>query len=272
MPHQKEKRMRKVLIAAGVVSMVSMATAQKLEVGIDGGLGFGYGAPLVGNNSELDSMGGTLKYEEVYASGGMGVKIRGEVVYFFTENMGILVASGYSMKNNYSTEVRDPSGGGITMKGTTSYLPLNIGLKFRAKTGIMGINVVPYAYVAPGIYFPRKTETTTVPSDTTVVTYFYEKGGFGVSAGVGAAIMLPFLSNRVGIKVEFSPTYAFANPTKYRKQVSRMGYPPIDSTYTYKDDKDDTPPEKLAPGVVGNQPHDSFCSMAVRVGVCIKIF
>jgi hypothetical protein len=259
--------MRKLLIAAGAVSMVSMAVAQKLEVGVDGGYGFGYGAALVGQNIEQDSMGGNLKYEQVYASGGMGVKIRGEIVYFIAENLGIMVASGYSMKNTYSTEQKDPWGA-ITLKGTTSYLPLTIGLKFRAKTEILGIDVVPYAYVAPGIYFPKKTETTTAPSDTTVRTYLYEKGGFGVSAGVGAAIVLPLFSNRVGIKVEFSPTYASASPTKYRYQERHMMTNPIDTTYTYRNN---TPPEDLAPGEIGNQPHDSFSSVAVRVGVCIKI-
>jgi hypothetical protein len=258
--------MRKVFIAAGIVSMVSMATAQKLEFGVDGGYGFGYGASLVGQNIERDSSGSTIKYEQVYASGGRGVKIRGEVVYFFNENVGIMVASGYSMKSNYTTEIKDPFGA-ITLKGTTSYLPINIGLKFRAKMGIMGINVVPYAYVAPGIFFPKKTETATDPTNgTTVLTYSYAKGGFGVSAGVGTAVML---SNSVGIKVEFSPTYAFANPTKYRKEVNHPGYPPIDSTYTYKND---TPPEKLAPGEVSDQPHDSYCSMVVRVGIVYKIF
>ena len=138
---QKEKNMRKVLIAAGVVSMVSMAMAQKLEVGVDGGYGFGYGAPLLGNNIERDSIGGNLKYEQVYASGGMGVKIRGEVVYFLTENVGIMVASGYSIKNNYSTELKDPWGA-ITLKGTASYLPINIGvvLYIRTKNNYFLIN------------------------------------------------------------------------------------------------------------------------------------
>ena len=111
--------MRKVLITAGIVLMVSVVTAQKLEVGIDGGFGFGYGAPLVGDNIELDSSGGILKYEQVYASGGGGVKIRGDVVYFFTENAGIMVASGYSLKSSYTTELKDPFGA-ITLNGTTA--------------------------------------------------------------------------------------------------------------------------------------------------------
>jgi len=263
--------MRKVLIAAGIVSMVSMAMAQKLEVGIDGGYGFGFGGALVGDNIERDSMGGNLKYEQVYASGGTGIKIIGEVAYFFTENVGIMVVSGYSMKDSYSTELKDPWGS-ITFKGTTSYLPINIGLKFRAKMEIIGIDVVPYAYVAPGIYFPKKTDDTTTAADTIMRTYTYGNGGFGVSAGIGAVFVLPILSNRVGIKVEFSPTYAFANPTKLRVQAKHAAGSPTDITYTYKNNTIPNSDGSLPPGVAIDQPHDSFCSMAVRVGVCIKIF
>ena len=265
MTHQKEKRMKKVLIAAGVVSIVSMTLAQKLEVGVDGGYGFGAGTALVGQNITVDQDWTTLtKFEQVYASGGKGVKIMGEVAYYLTENMGIMAAAGYSMKNDYTTEIKDP-GGSRSVTVTTSYLPINIGLKFRGKIGIMGINVVPYVYVAPGIFLPKKTETydTIVNNPITHMrserTYTYATG-FSVSAGIGAAIMLPFLSDRVGIKVEFAPTYAFANPTKYTENGS---------TFTYKNN---TPPAQLRPGEVIDQPHDSYCSLAVRGGICIKIF
>jgi hypothetical protein len=269
--------MRKVFIAAGVVSMVSLAMAQKFEVGVDGGYGFGYGGALVGDYTVRDTSGYNtvdLKNEQVYASGGTGKKIRGEVAYFLTENVGIMVASGYSMKSSYTTGVTDPYGSILT-KVTTSYLPVNIGLKFRAKMGIGGIKVVPYVYVAPGIYFPKKTKDTTYNSGsmsyTGVVTYTYS-GGFGVSAGIGAAIMLPLLSNRVGIKVEFSPTYAFASPTKYRVQGSSTGLLPTDTTYTYKNNSLHDINGNLPAGVAIDQPHDTYCSMAVRVGLCIKIF
>jgi hypothetical protein len=255
--------MRKVLFAAGVVSIVSMAVAQNLEVSVDGGYGFGAGTALVGNNVEYDQNWERSRFEQVYASGGKGVKITGELAFFPIENVGIIVASGYSMEDTYTTEFKDPSGS-ITVKGTTSYLPINIGLKFRAKLGIMGVHVVPYAYVAPGIYLPEKKVDTTHPTHTSTVTYTYEKG-FGVSAGVGAEVVLPFLSDRFGIKVEFAPTYAFANPTKYTETISNG----TRTTYTYRND---TPPEQLLPGEVTDQPHDSFCSMAVRAGLCIKIF
>jgi hypothetical protein len=264
--------MRKILIAAGVVSMVSLSMAQTLEVGVDGGYGFGVGTALVGRNNEFDDVTwNRFKYEQVYASGGKGVKIMGEAAYFLTENVGIMVASGYSMKSSYTTLDKDPSRS-ITMKGTTSYLPVNVGLKFRAKMGIMGIHVLPYVYVAPGIYLPKKTETvdTTTSMSTTELTYTYEMG-FGVSSGVGAEIILPFFSDRVGIKVEFAPTYAFANPAKFDEKKTDKTDASITTTTTYTY-KNNTTPEDQLPGDVLDQPHDSFCSMTVRAGLCFKIF
>jgi hypothetical protein len=261
MTHQKENRMKKVLIAAGVVSIVSMTLAQKLEVGVDGGYGFWASAALAGQNITVDQDWSTLtKYEQVYATAGKGVKIMGEVAYFLTENIGVMASAGYSMKNEYTTEVKDP-GGSRSVTTATSYLPINIGLKFRGKIGI----VVPYVYVAPGIILPAKTETfdtiANAPFNHTrgERTYTYAPG-FSVSAGIGAAIILPILSDRVGIKAEFAPTYAFASPTKYTENGS---------TFTYKNN---TSPADLRPGEVSDQPHDSFCSLAIRGGICIKIF
>lgn len=248
--------MRKILITAAVVSMVSMAMANKLEVGIDGGYGFGFGTALVGPNITWDPVGTMIKYEQVYASGGQGIKIGGQISYFLTENVGIMVASGYSMQGEYTTELLDQSIGGshITVKGTTSYLPITMGLKFRAK---IGNRLVPYIYMAPGVFFPQKTEDTTSTAGTITKTYTYAMG-LGVSAGIGVAVTLPLLSDRVGIKVEFAPTYAFANPT---------GYTDPSGTYTYKNNA-----PQLAPGEVADQPHDSFCSLDVRGGLVIRIF
>jgi hypothetical protein len=255
--------MKKVLIAAGVVSMVSMTFAQNLEFGVDGGYAFGAGTALVGENITTPDWSTYTKWEQVYASGGEGKTITGEVAFFFTENMGIMASAGYSMKNKYTTEIKDP-GQSSSVTTATSYLPINIGLKFRGKIQIIGLNVVPYVYVAPGIVLPKKIETfdtiVSVPLNHTrgERTYTYAPG-FSVSAGIGTAIMLPFLSDRVGIKVEFAPTYAFASPTKYTEKGS---------TFTYKNN---TPPADLRPGEVSNQPHDSYCSLAIRAGICIKL-
>jgi hypothetical protein len=263
--------MRAVLAAAFVVSMMSVTVAQNLEVGLDGGYGFGYGAAFMGDNIERDSTGNNLKYEQVYASGGTGLKISGEIAYFFTENVGIMAASGYSRKNSYSTELKDPWGS-ISRKGATSYLPITIGLKFRAKMKIVGINVVPYVYFAPGIYLPKKTETYATPTDTTESIYTYGNGGFGVSSGIGAVIKLPMLSNRVGIKLEFSPTYASANPTKIQVKEKHAVAPPTDVTYTYKNNTIPKSDGSLPLGVAIDQPHDSYCSMTVRAGINVDIF
>ena len=257
--------MRKVLIAAGVVSMVSMAMAQKLEFGIDGGYGIGVGTSLVGQNIANNVNGDMIKYDQVYASEGKGTKIMGEVAFFPFENIGNYGCIRIFAEEQLYLLFYDPSGGLLSSKGTTSYLSINIGLKFRAKLGI----VEPYAYVAPGIYLPHKTvDTTSTPTSgvggmTYTSTYTYAIG-FGVAAGVGAKVILPFFSDRVGIKVEFAPTYAFANPTKYSEHTSNGT-----TTYTFKNN---TPPNNLAPNEISDQPHDFFCSMAVMAGLCLKIF
>ena len=93
--------MRKVLCAAGIALVVSVTTAQKLEVGLDGGYGFGFVTAQVGTNISYDATSTSI-YEQVYASGGEGIKIRGEVDYFLSENIGIMVVSGYSMGGKYS--------------------------------------------------------------------------------------------------------------------------------------------------------------------------
>jgi hypothetical protein len=258
--------MRKVFMGACVVSMVSLSMAQHLEIAVDGGFGSGVGSALVGRNIEYDLNWARTKYEQVYVSGGNGTKITGEVAYYFNENVGIIASSGYSMKEEYTARYKDPAGSS-TMTGTTSYLPINVGLKFRVKTGIMGIHILPYVYMAPGLYLPKKTVDSVSSLDTTERTFTYDKG-FGFSAGVGAEIILPFLADRVGIKVEFSPTYAFANPTKYTEKITSASGT-TSTTYTYKND---TAPEKLKAGEVADQPHDSYCSMVVRAGLCFKIF
>jgi hypothetical protein len=258
--------MTKVLFAAGVVAIVAMSTAQTLEVGVDGGYGSGAGTAFVGRNDEADQATWTrVKYEQVYASGGKGVKIMGEVVYFITENMGIMIASGYSMNGGYSTLFRDASGS-TRMKTTSRYLPVNAGLKFRSK---LGNSIMPYAYVAPGIYFPGKTmDSTSATLDTIHRTYNYTLG-FGVAAGIGTEITLPFFSDRATFKVEFAPTYAFAGVTKYTEKVSNAGGTTTTTTFTYKNN---TAPEKLGTNELADRPNESFSSIAIRAGLTFKIF
>jgi outer membrane protein W len=247
--------MRKVLCAAGIALVVSVATAQKLEVGLDGGYGFGFVTAQVGTNISYDATS-TNKYEQVYASGGEGIKIRGEVDYFLSENIGIMVVSGYSMGGKYSVETRDLSPGGVEniMEGTTSYVPVNLGLKLRARVGNA---VAPYIYIAPGVFFPGKTETTNSSGIESKLTYKYGMG-FCFTTGVGTTFSV---SDRIGIKVEFSPTSASASPDRF---MDNRG---ITTTY-----KNNTPPEQLGLNEKEGQPHESFSSLAFRAGLSIKIF
>ena len=229
---------------------------------MDGGYGLGVGTALVGDNTTLDQNYTQTQYDEVYASRGKGLKLGGEVVYFFNDNMGIMVASGYSMLGKYSTE-RKQTGDTTQWTTTSSYLPINLGLKFKAKMGI----VEPYLYVAPGMYFPKQINTaidrTGLGADTVKTTYSYALG-WGVSSGIGAVIRV---SEQVGIKLEITPTYAFAKQSQYVAEHKGQKI-----TTIFKGDTGQLPVATSDTQYQHDAPRDSYSSVAVRAGVCFKIF
>jgi hypothetical protein len=260
--------MRKALMGAWVVSLVSLAAAQHLEVAVDGGYGLGVGTAFVGANYTIEQQGTNnvyTNYEEVYASGGEGLKMTGEIAYFFNNNIGVIASSGYSMLGGYSTETKSPMD--TNYRTTTSrYLPVNIGVKIRAKMGILE----PYIYLAPGVYFPQKESESIeiqvlpyppppVTRDTIKKTFHYAPG-WGVSAGIGAVLRV---SEKVGIRLEITPTYAFARQTSY---VQEGGGAP--GTYYYRD----TPSLGGSGFDLVEAPRDSYCSAAVKAGVCLRVF
>jgi outer membrane protein W len=257
--------MRKVFVGACVVSMVSLSMAQHLEVAVDGGYGLGVGTAFSGSDSLVDPNYSFTEYEAIYASGGGGLKMMGEVTYFFNENIGVMVASGYSMLGGYSMEKIEPLD---TIRNTitsSGYLPVNVGVKFKAKMG----NIVPYLYLAPGIYLPGKavkdsTHVTDIARDKTKITSSYAMG-WGVSAGIGAMIMV---SEKVGIKLEVTPTFAFATQSQYVRE-----YLGAKHTYIYKDDMVKLPPNTSSDTTyVHGAPRDSYSSVAVKAGVCFRVF
>lgn len=245
--------MRKVLFIAAC--MVSMTGAQKIEVGLDAGYGLGIGADLVGKNIEMNSSYQVTKYEEVYASGGNGLKIGAEAAYFFLDNIGIMVASGYSMLGSYTTENNDPTTAD-KLTVTTSFVPVNVGLKLRAKIG----RFVPYMYLAPGLYYPKKSGTETITGQTDIKwTWEYDRG-FGFTAGIGAVYTI---AGKIGAKLEITPTYVFANQTKYASEQDGTTH-----TTVYWNDKEQLPTSGGEPVYKHGQPRDSFSSIAVRAGIC----
>jgi hypothetical protein len=253
--------MRKVLFAAavGVLTIVSVSTAQMFEFDIEGGYGLGAGSDFVGKNIEQDASFATVKYEEVYASRGKGLKIKAAFVFYPLENIGIMASSGYSAGGGFEVGEDDP---GYANKETSKagYIPVNIGLKLKAKK--IGM-VVPYVYCAPGIYFPTESYTQVINSqEYSKRTYTYEMG-FGFTGGVGASFML---ADNIGLNVEISPTYAFANVKQYEEEISGLKV-----TYIYKPNTPDDqfPPSSTETVYLHDQPRNSFSSVAARAGVSI---
>jgi hypothetical protein len=265
-PMNKEECMRKVCLCALVVSMVSLSMGQHLEVGVDAGYGLGWGTALAGHNSEMDAGYTTTRYEEVYSPGGAGLKMSGEVTYFLNDNIGIMAASGYSTLGGYSLDYMGPEPSD-TFQATihSQYLPISIGVKIKAKMGI----IEPYLCLAPGVYFPKRDSTyisarASTGRDTTKTTFFYRLG-WGVSAGIGAVIRV---SEKVGIKLEITPTYAFAKQSK--KENVAGG---ITETYIFKDDATSFPSSTpVNTWYVHDAPRDSYNSVAVKAGACFRIF
>jgi hypothetical protein len=258
--------MRMVCIAAAVVSIVFTAAAQRLEIGIDGGYGLPAGTVLAGHRTVIDTTTYTAKtFEEVYSAAGNGWKMTGQAVWYPFENAGLIAIAGFSTRNRYDTVSMLESGNNkFADTVTTTHIPLNIGVKIKAKIGI----VEPYVYVAPGVIFPAKSESSydsTSASAVTVKKTYSFAPGFSVTAGLGVAVMV---TPKIGIKTEFSPTYASASPTGY-EEVKKDSYGTTTTTYKYKDN---TPPSQLKPDELQSRPHDSFSSMAFKAGVYFNLF
>lgn len=253
--------MKKVVLLSACI--VSLAAAQKWEFGVSGGWGLPAGTVLAGHTIVIDTdTYAPNTFEEVYSSGGRGWKMTGEALFYPVENLGIMVIAGYSMASSYDTSSRRENGTNlITDTVTTSHIPVALGVKVRTKIG----PVEPYVYAASGVVFPAKTDKNFDSSTSTTLTKTYSYSmGFCLMTGAGAAVMV---SPAVGIKAEFSPTFAYANPTKYEaEQKSGSGTSKI--TYTYKDD---TPASALGPNEIQDRPHDSFCSMAFKVGLFFRL-
>jgi hypothetical protein len=258
---------RFLVVAAAIVSIVSMAHAQKFEVGLDVGYGLGMG-DSVGNNLTNDTFGMAVEWKDVYASLGNGLKAMVDFTYYLNESFGVMLMSGYSgllVEGGYVTE---SDFGTFGMKNTvkTSYIPVNIGIKIRGGT-MMG-KIRPYVYVAPGIYFPKMEETNTLtgllakPDDN--VTYKFSLG-MGFSAGVGAVFAL---SDAMGIKLEVQPTYAQANITEYTETLVDQSYNATTTTYVFENDK--TTLKDPEPNTIyrHGQPRRTFKSVAVKLGMC----
>jgi hypothetical protein len=263
--------MKRFCIAAVMAaSFVSISGAQTFEAGINGGYGIGL-ADSIGSNFTYNTFGSLTRYEDVYGSKGNGFKAVLDVTCYLNESLGIIAMSGYSgkvfgkMSGGYSTEFQWGTwGGGSTVK--TSYMSVSLGIKVRGASIMKSIR--PYAYIAPGLYFPKRddiqslTGVLAAPDDH--VTYTYSTG-WGFTAGVGAVYSI---TDQIGVKLEISPTFAYANITQY---TYTHGASLTKETYIFKNDtKDQDFPQNPPSGTFyrHGQPRDRFNSLDIKLGAC----
>ncbi len=83
--------------------------AGRFQLSFGGGYGFAAGREHVGVNSKVNSNGEFTEYKDVYGSLGNGIKFDLDATFFFNDNFGLVIASGFSMlggwKTNYNTSV-----------------------------------------------------------------------------------------------------------------------------------------------------------------------
>jgi opacity protein-like surface antigen len=257
--------MKRILVAAVMVaSFVSISSARMFEVGITGSYGLGLG-DSTGKNIHFDASGAVLeKFEDVYLALGNGIKVLADVTFYLNESFGIMAMGGYSTGGGYTTEENYGTWGqGFNVK--TSYIPINLGIKIRGSS--MG-GIRPYAYIAPGIYLPKRDDTTSLtgalappvgtPGDH--VTYKFGMG-WGFTAGVGAEYSI---TDRINIKLEVSPTIANANITQYTLTHGQSG---IKETYIFQNDAKTFPPNPpMNTYYRHGQPRNRFNSLDFRLG------
>jgi hypothetical protein len=85
-----------VAIIAGIVVMYSLSIAQSLEFGFDAGYRLPAGQQLSGANFDRNSAGTYTSYEDLYSSGGKGVKADFNATIFLYDNLGVMLSTGYS--------------------------------------------------------------------------------------------------------------------------------------------------------------------------------
>lgn len=259
---------RKTLNIAVVLFFTGELIAGGFQIGIGGGYGFASGRQYVGSSYD-NSTPTADEYKDVLASYGNGIKMDLDATIFFNDNIGIMIASGFSMLGGYELERKNPT---VTLKEKrkASYLPITFGLKIKAGNK----NLLPYLYIAPGIFIPIGTngedilEFSNSRGEKDEITAKFATG-FGVSSGLGALLNI---SDNFGIKVECSPTYAFAR----LKEVTTKYYNGAKATTVYKKDKHDLPADDISnPNDVTYYEHGahmfSFSSIAAKIGIVITI-
>ena len=269
-----------------------MFTQKLFAIGFQIDIGGGYGFPAARDNIdasyEVDSSGEIIKWKDVHGSYGNGIKLDIDATLFLNDYLGIMLSTGFSMLGGYKVEWKYALVELNSLKGTedynweskANYLPITLGIKLRGGNS----KIIPYAYVAPGIIIPIGVKGTysykfagedTISSKDTIITYnedITEKYqlGFVISSGVGALFKI---SNSIGIKLEFAPTYASARLKEVTFKYELDGAP-YTETLVFKKDAAKLPDPKVGDDYeifyVRGAPYYSFSSIAAKIGIVFR--
>jgi hypothetical protein len=240
-----------------------------IHLGIGGGYGLpaggGYGLTVDGDRGEIiessyDSLGVQFGREWKFISYGNGFKFDLDAVYYFNDNFGVMLATGYGFRGGWTCK-KHFTGPAVldnytrTIKSESGYFPLNLGVKMKADF----FNLSPYVYVAPGLYFPSLTLThTDSRSEAKIETTYDFNIGLGVASGLG---IITFTSPKMGIKLELFSNYAYASISEHTDDYSWGG-----SSVTEYVDK---PEGELASSESNALYQYTFSSVGIKLGVVI---
>lgn len=253
---------KKSFIIALVLLFAGELFALGFQLSFGGGYGFSADKEDYGANYEMNADGEYTEYKDLLASYGNGIKFDFDATILFNDNVGLKMGTGFSMLGGFKSE-RNSTVSTYESKLTANYLPITVGLKLQAGNG----NILPYVYVAPGIFIPiavhrnRVSKSDMLPESKSETTYKFALG-FGVSSGLGLLIKL---SDVIGIKFECAPTYASARLKEYTIEDDDG----TKSKTIYKKDAKDIPEDTLETRYIRGAPMYSFSSIAAKVGISL---
>lgn len=238
-------------------------SVSRLFAGLELGVSLGYGFPAGG---ELRAIEGTYNevgntYSDVnhrYVNRGDGLKIDVEGCYYLAEYFGILVTTGVSFLGGYASEVLHVRAAGSYLRleeVSAGFVPLNVGLRFRARTSL----VDPFVSFAPGLLFPFGVNVRVEDNNSIDETEQRFDMGAGFSSAAGCLYRIRY---DLFLKAELNATYAFAAINEeVTIRTPRTPGAVVTDIDRYEND---------TPGAEGQNLY-SFSSVGIRVGV-IKTF
>ena len=255
---------KKSFIIALVLLFAGELFAVGFQLNFGGGYGFYADKEEFGANYEMNADGDYTEYKNILASYGNGIKFDFDATILFNDNVGLKMGTGFSMLGGYKYD-RKATTATYEGKLTANYLPITFGLKLQAGNG----DLLPYVYVAPGIFIPiavhRESETKSdmLPDSKSETTYKFALG-FGISSGFG---LLLKVSDKIGIKFECAPTYASARLKEYTTENDDG----TKSKTIYKKDAKGIPENTPETRYIRGAPMYSFSSIAAKVGISIDL-